>query len=104
MLDRRVLNISENDLLTCLLTPWSRVLLEKLTSLCSESRISRIMTISFVISVHPSVCMEQLGSHCFDFLDIFYINIYRKFVQKIQVSLKSDKNNGVPYIEVCIRL
>jgi hypothetical protein len=40
-----------------------------------------------------SVRMEQLGSHWTDFHEIWYLNIFRKFVEKIQVSLKSDKNN-----------
>jgi len=45
-------------------------------------------------SVRPLVCMEQLCSHRPDFHEILYWNIFRKYVQKIQVSLKSDKNNG----------
>ena len=38
--------------------------------------------------------MEQLGSHCSDFHEIWYLSIFRKSVEKIQVSLKSDKTNG----------
>jgi len=38
--------------------------------------------------------MEQLGSHEKDFHEIWYLGIFRKFVLKIQVLLKSDKNNG----------
>jgi len=30
---------------------------------------------------------------CTDFREILYPNILRKFVQKIQAALKSDKNN-----------
>jgi len=45
-------------------------------------------------SVRPSVRMEQLGSHWTDFLTIWYLGIFRKSVEKIQVSLKSDKNSG----------
>ena len=41
-----------------------------------------------------SVRMGQLGSHRTDFHEIWYLNIFRKSVDKIQVSLKSDKNNG----------
>ena len=51
-------------------------------------------TISFVMSVRPSVRMEQLNSHWTDFYDIWYLRIFRKSVEKIQVSLKSDKNKG----------
>ena len=41
-----------------------------------------------------SVRMEQLGSHWKDFDEIWYFRLFRKPVEKIQVSLKSDKNNG----------
>jgi hypothetical protein len=46
------------------------------------------------MSVHPSVRMEQLGSNWTDLHDILGLNIFRKYVEKIQFSLKSDKNNG----------
>jgi len=38
--------------------------------------------------------MEQLGSYWTDFHEIWYVSIFRKPVEKIQVSLTSDKNNG----------
>jgi len=38
--------------------------------------------------------MEQLVFHETDFHEIWYLKIFQTFVQKIQVSLKSDKNNG----------
>jgi hypothetical protein len=38
--------------------------------------------------------MEQVASHWTDFHEIWYLNIFRKSVQKIQVSLKSDKDKG----------
>ena len=50
----------------------------------------RKATIRFVMSVRPSVRMEQLGSHWMDFHEIWYLLIFRKYVAKIQVSLKSD--------------
>ena len=43
--------------------------------------------------VRPSVRMEQLGSHWTYFREILYEG-FRKSVEKIQVSLKSDMNNG----------
>jgi hypothetical protein len=43
--------------------------------------------------VCPSIRMEQLGSHWTDFHEIWHFNIFRKSVEKIQVSLKSNKNN-----------
>ena len=38
--------------------------------------------------VRLSVRMEQLGSHYTDFNEISYLTIFRKSVEKIQVSLK----------------
>jgi hypothetical protein len=56
------------------------------------------VTISFVmsvrVSVRPSVRKEQLGSHWEDFHEIWYMNIFRKSVGKIKITLKPDKNNG----------
>ena len=48
---------------------------------------------SFVMSVRLSVRMGQFGSHKTDFHEIWYLVIFRKPVQKIQVSLKTDTNN-----------
>jgi hypothetical protein len=49
--------------------------------------------ISFVMSVRPYVCMEQLGPHQTEFHEIWYLSFFRKSVAKIQISLKSEKNN-----------
>jgi hypothetical protein len=46
------------------------------------------------LSVRPSVRMEKIGSHWTDFHDICYVSFFGKSVEKIQGSLKSDKNNG----------
>ena len=45
-------------------------------------------------SVWLSVCVEQLNSYWMDFLEIWCLSIFWKSIEKIQVSLKSDKNNG----------
>jgi hypothetical protein len=45
------------------------------------------------MSVRSSVGME-LGSHWTDFDEIWYFSIFEKSVEKIPVSLKSNKNNG----------
>ena len=47
-------------------------------------------TISFVMSVRPSVHMEQLCSQWKNFHEIWYFKIFRKFIKKIQISLKLD--------------
>jgi hypothetical protein len=47
------------------------------------------------LSVCPTaVRMEQLGSLWTDFREILCLSIFRKSVEKIQVSLKTDKKNG----------
>jgi hypothetical protein len=51
-------------------------------------------SVSFVMSVRPFVRMEQLCSHWTDFHEICYLGMFRKSVETIQFSLKSDKNNG----------
>jgi len=43
--------------------------------------------------VRPSVRMEQFDSHSTDLKEIWYLSIFRKSVQEVQTSLKSDKNN-----------
>ena len=48
--------------------------------------------ISFVMSVCSSIHSEQLVSHWMHFNKIWYLNIFRESVEKIQVSLQSDKN------------
>jgi hypothetical protein len=51
----------------------------------------RKATVSFVcLHVRP----QQLGSHRTDFHRIWYLSIFRKSVEKIQLSLKSDQNNA----------
>ena len=42
----------------------------------------------------PSVRVEKLGSHWTNFHEIKYFSIFRKYVEKIQGTVKSDKNNG----------
>jgi hypothetical protein len=57
----------------------------------------RKATITFTksvrLSIYLSVSMEQLGSHWNDFRKIWYLNVFRKSVEKIQLSLTPDKNN-----------
>jgi len=51
-------------------------------------------TVSFVMSVRLSVRMEQLRSQWADIHGMGCLNISRKFVEKNQVSLISEKNKG----------
>jgi hypothetical protein len=50
--------------------------------------------ISFVMSVLPSTRSNSAGSHWTDFHYILYLTTFRKYVEKGQVLLKSDKING----------
>ena len=43
------------------------------------------------ISVCPSVRVEELGSHWTEFHEIWYFSIFRYYVEKIKILLKSDK-------------
>ena len=51
-------------------------------------------TISFVMSVRLSVRVEQLFSHWTDFHEIRDLGIFRKAVEKIDLSVPSHKNIG----------
>jgi hypothetical protein len=52
------------------------------------------VAVNFIKSVRLSIRMKQLGSHWTDFHEIWYLSIFQKCIEKIQVLLKSDKNNG----------
>ena len=65
---------------------WIALLLRRRSQKCEE----RLLALSR-LSVRPCFLMEQRGSHC---KDIHYMSIFRKSVQKVQVLLKSDVNNG----------
>jgi len=58
-----------------------------------EKRLLASSCLSVCPCVRPSVRMEQLGSNWTDFHEISCWRIIRKSVHKIQLSLKSDKNN-----------
>ena len=49
---------------------------------------------SFVMSVRLSFRMEQVRCQWMDFYEIWYLRIFIKSVEKIQVSLKSETNKG----------
>jgi len=67
------------ELVTCF---WA------LSQICEKG-----LLVSSCLSVHLSV-MEQLGSLLTGFYEIWYWRSIRKNIQKIQVSLKYDKNSG----------
>jgi hypothetical protein len=45
-------------------------------------------------STCPSVRMEQLGFHWTEFDETWDLSFFHESVEKIRLSLKSDKNNG----------
>jgi len=49
-------------------------------------------TISYVISLRLSVCMEQIGSHLKHVHEIWNFRIFQKSFQKMQLSLQSSEN------------
>jgi len=57
--------------------------------------IVREASISFVTSVRLPA--RKIGSHWKDFREIWYLNIFRKSVKKLQFSLKYGKSNGEQY-------
>ena len=59
-----------------------------------QKRLLDLSCLSVCLSMCLSVRIEQLGSYRTDFHEIWYSSLYRKSVDKIQVSLNSDKNNG----------
>ena len=56
-------------------------------------RVRKIAESDYSFITCPSIRMEQLGFHLTDFYKIWYLSIFKTSVLKMQVSLKSDKNN-----------
>jgi hypothetical protein len=54
----------------------------------------RKAAIGFVISVRPSIQMEQLVSHWVNFHKILYLSVLQKSIEKIELQLKFGKSNG----------
>ena len=67
-----------------------------ITTFFRENLVAKeyIYDIGFVMSVRLSVRTEHLGSHWTDLHEIRYSSIFRKFVENIQVTINSDKQNG----------
>ena len=61
---------------------------------CGEIAKSDYLLCHVCLSVRPSVRMEQLDTHWTDFHEILYLCIFRKSVERIQISLKADNSNG----------
>ena len=70
----------------------------KITPTENSSIFSRVRKVvksdDYFRDVCLSLYMEQLGSHGTYFNEIWYLRGFRKSVERIQMPLKSDKNNG----------
>jgi hypothetical protein len=67
--------------------PWHQRLIS--SSARSQNWEKRLVTSSCL-----SVRMEQLVSHTTDLHEVWYLSIFRKYVDKIQLWLNPDNNNG----------
>ena len=54
-----------------------------------EKQLLALTRLPVCLSVHT----ERLGSHWMGFPEILYLSFFQKSLKKIQVLLKSDKNN-----------
>jgi hypothetical protein len=59
----------------------------------SQNYKNLLLALSYLF-VCLSVRVKQLGSHRTDFHEFLYFTIFRKFIEDIQVSLKTGKNDG----------
>ena len=72
---------------------------EEIISRCNEliflGNLTKLrkLAISLFMSVRLFVLVDTLGSQWKDFHEIWYLNIFRKSAEKIQVSFISDKNS-----------
>ena len=74
----------------CHFTVYKRLSTQVALFYARSQNCGKRMLASSCLFVRPSVRMEQLVSHCTDVHEILYLSSFRK----IQVSLKSVKNNG----------
>jgi len=86
--------ILQSAFLCVVCTSKSTAIIFRVRQLTGLWRVRKIATITLVMSVRLSAHVEYLGSHSTDFHDIWYLSIFQNSVEKIHVSLKSDKNNG----------
>jgi len=64
----------------------------------------RKTAISFALSVFSSFCLSSWNNsahHWTEYHGIRYMQIFRKSILKIQVLLKSEKNNGYLHEKLC---
>ena len=72
---------------------WPTVAKYKILRVLDTFAKLRKATVSYVMSVCPSVRVGQIVSQWAELHEFWYLSMFRKPAEKIQVSLKSDKNN-----------
>ena len=65
----------------------------QLYALLGTSVNCRKAAIRVVMLVRRFIRMEQLGSHWMNLYKVLHLTIFRKYIDKIQFLLKSDKDN-----------
>jgi hypothetical protein len=83
------------------LPPWSTFSVHKSTKVCwsvlKPTFLARSQNCESEYQLHhvcPCVRTGQLGFHWTDFHKLLYLKIFRKFIKKIRVPLKSVKENA----------
>jgi hypothetical protein len=69
-------------------------LVKDITTLQHIRRDGKVQKTDYSFQVRLWVRMEKLGSHWTEFHEIWYLKIFGKSVEKIQISFKSYENNG----------
>jgi hypothetical protein len=73
---------------------WRLLLLWNFLTVFRHAHKTTKKAIIIVMSVRPSARIEQLGPHWTEFHEIWYLSVFRKYVEEFQVSLISGKNKG----------
>ena len=83
-------------------TAWCKAIIDILDSVLGAFR-KTMKSGCYLRHVCLSVCLPTWNNrrHWMDFHGIWYLSIFRKYVEKIQVSLKSDKNSGTVREDRC---
>jgi hypothetical protein len=70
------------------------IFLSYLVALAKLQKATINLIMSVRLSTRSSFRVKQLGAHWTDFHEFYYLNISRKYVEKIQTLFISDVNNG----------
>jgi hypothetical protein len=68
---------------------------------CVKQQVTVSLVMSVCLSFRLCVLIERLGSDWLYFQEIWYFRSFTKYAEKLQVSLKSYKNNGTLHEDEC---